>query len=119
MNPLGFALENFDAVGRYREKEHAKPIDATGAYETRAGGTAKFTGAKELARFLAASEETQYAFAQQAFHHFVKQPVRAYGLTKPDELRKTFADNGFNMRKLIVEIAVIGAMPKKDAKPPK
>jgi hypothetical protein len=119
MNPLGFALENFDAVGRFREKEREKPIDTTGGYETRAGDTAKFTGAKELAKFLANSEETQYAFAQQAFHHFAKQPVRAYGLTKPDELRKTFAENGFNMRKLIVELAVTAAVAKKDDKPPR
>jgi cytochrome c553 len=112
MNPLGFALENFDAAGRYRDTENAKAIDVSGYYETRAGTTAKFTGAKELAKFLAASEETQYAFAQQAFHHFVKQPVRAFGLDRPDELRKTFAENGFHMRKLIVEIAVTGAMTK-------
>jgi hypothetical protein len=78
----------------------------------------KFSGAKELARFLATSEETQYAFAQQAFHHFAKQPVRAYGLAKPDELRKTFAENGFNMRKLIVEIAATAALKQLDAKPP-
>lgn len=113
MNPLGFALENFDAVGRYRDKERDKPIDASGSYETRAGTTAKFAGAKELAEFLANSEETQYAFAQQAFHFYVKQPVRAYGQTKPEELRKTFAENGLNMRKLIVEIAVTGALPPR------
>jgi hypothetical protein len=116
MNPLGFALENFDAVGRFRARERDKPIDASGHYEARAGTTAKFTGAKELAKFLADSEETQYAFAQQAFHFYVKQPVRAYGLTKPEELRKTFAENGFNMRKLVVEIAVTGAMAKREPK---
>ena len=49
MNPLGFALENFDAVGRYREKERDKPIDASGSYETRSGNMVKFAGAKELA----------------------------------------------------------------------
>ncbi len=119
MNPLGFSLENFDAVGRYREKEKDKPIDASGSYETRTGTTAKFTGARELAKFLASSDETHYAFAQQAFHYFVKQPVRAYGLAKPEELRKTFADNDLNMRKLVVEIAVIGAMPRKELAPSK
>jgi hypothetical protein len=112
MNPLGFALESFDAVGRYREKERDKAIDATGSYETRAGGVAKFNGAKDLAKFLSNSEETQYSFAQQAFHHFAKQPVRAYGLAKPAELQKTFADNGFHVRKLIVEIASTAALAK-------
>jgi len=31
MDPLGFALENYDAIGRYREKEEGLPIDASGA----------------------------------------------------------------------------------------
>lgn len=30
MDPVGFALENFDAVGRWRDIEEGKPIDATG-----------------------------------------------------------------------------------------
>lgn len=119
MNPLGFSLEQFDAVGKFREEDNNKPVDASGLYETRAGATQKFTGAQQLAKFLAGSEEAHYAFAQQAFHFFVKQPVRAYGLAKPEELRKTFAESGLNVRKLVVEIAVIGAMPKKDEKPPK
>lgn len=112
MNPLGFALESFDAVGRYREKEREKPVDTSGSYEMRSGNVAKFNGAKGMGRFLADSEETQYAFAQQAFHHFAKQPVRAYGLTKPDELRKSFAESGFHMRKLIVEIAATAALKR-------
>jgi hypothetical protein len=110
MNPLGFALENFDAVGRYREKEHEKPIDVSGHYETRAGEQVKFTGARELAAFLARSEETQTAFIEQMFHYLVKQPTRAYGLNRPEELRKSFAENGFSIRKLVVDIAVTAAL---------
>jgi hypothetical protein len=30
MDPVGFAMENFDAVGRWRELEEGKPIDASG-----------------------------------------------------------------------------------------
>ena len=30
MDPVGFALENFDAVGRWRTVEEGKPVDATG-----------------------------------------------------------------------------------------
>jgi hypothetical protein len=43
MDPLGFALENFDAVGRYRTyDENFEPIDNTGVYAngTRIDGTA-------------------------------------------------------------------------------
>jgi hypothetical protein len=116
MNPLGFALENFDAVGKFRGTENGKPVDAVGSYDTRAGATAKFTGAKEMAKFLAASPEVADAFTERLFHHYVKQPVMAYGLTKPDELVKTFSENGFNVRKLVVDIAVTTATAKT---PPK
>ena len=30
MDPVGFALENFDAVGQWRERDSGKPVDVTG-----------------------------------------------------------------------------------------
>lgn len=30
IDPLGFALENFDAIGRYRSEEAGRPVDASG-----------------------------------------------------------------------------------------
>ena len=44
MDPLGFALENFDAVGRWRDLEGDHPIDASGEF---ANGT-KFTDVSGL-----------------------------------------------------------------------
>jgi hypothetical protein len=32
MDPVGFALENFDAVGRWREFEDGKPVDSAGGF---------------------------------------------------------------------------------------
>jgi hypothetical protein len=29
MDPVGFAMENFDAIGRWRTEEHGVPIDAS------------------------------------------------------------------------------------------
>ncbi|MCA1686512.1 MAG: DUF1592 domain-containing protein, partial [Planctomycetia bacterium] len=72
INPLGFGLEKFDAVGRLRAKEKGKPVDATGVYEDRAGGQVKFNGARDLAKALAASEEAHTAFVEQLFHYLVK-----------------------------------------------
>ena len=109
INPIGFALENFDAVGRHREKDAGKPIDVSGTYETRAGPIAKFDGPRQLATYLAGSEDVHGAFTQQMFQHLVKQSVRAYGLQKPAELRQTFVQNGYSVKKLIVEIAAIAA----------
>lgn len=109
INPLGFPLEKFDAVGRLRETDNGKAIDLSGEYETRAGPVAKFTGARELAEFLANSDDVHDSFVQQMFQHFVKQPVRAYGLEKPKQLDAAFAGSGYNIRKLLVEIAVVAS----------
>jgi hypothetical protein len=110
INHLGFALEHYDAIGRYRDREKDKPVDATGSYETRSGEPAKFDGAAALAEFLAKSEETQNAVVQQLFHYLVKQPIRAFGRTELVDLREAFAAKGYNLRELMVEIAVsVGA----------
>ena len=105
INALGFALENFDAVGRYRDVEKQKAIDATGQYLQRNGEFVRFAGARELAAFMARSEETHRAFARQLFHHMVQQPILAYGPGSIAELSAFFRDHQYNMKHLAVEIA--------------
>jgi hypothetical protein len=54
MDPLGFALENFDAIGRWRdESDGGIPIDASGTLPD----GAKFDGPSDLRELLAARPE--------------------------------------------------------------
>jgi hypothetical protein len=110
INPLGFSLENYDAVGRYREKEKGKPVDASGSYKTVSGELAQFDGARELAEFLAGSEEAHGCFAEQLFHHIMKQPVGAYGPNQQQNLEDAFAKADFSIRELMVEIMKAAAL---------
>ncbi|NND98536.1 MAG: DUF1592 domain-containing protein [Pirellulaceae bacterium] len=114
INPLGFALENFDPVGRFRESEKEITINATGSYITRLGQEVTFTGPRELADFLASSEDTHRAFVDSCFEHFAKQPINAYGPGTLDRLTKSFQDSGFNIRELLVAIAVTVASQARD-----
>jgi len=109
INGLGFALENFDAVGRFREQEGDRPIDSAGHYTTRDGQAVTFRGATELAAFLASSHDTHRAFVNRAFQHFVKQSVAAYGPTRLDDLTEQFRSSGYHIRSLLIEIAVVAA----------
>jgi hypothetical protein len=111
VNPLGFTLERYDAIGRLRDEEKGKPIDSTGGFTTRSGDLVKFRGASDLAKFVAGSDEAHEAFVARLFHHLVKQPVLAYGPEKLNELRRSFAENEFNIRRLVVEIVVQTALP--------
>ncbi len=110
INGLGFVLENYDAVGRYRTTERGKAIDASGQYSPRAGDQVKFTGPADLARYLINSEEAQQAFVNRAFLHFVKQPTAAYGSETTEKLTAKFRASNFNIRELIVEIGVVAAL---------
>jgi len=113
INPLGFTLEHFDAVGRFRDTDNGKPVQAAGTYQTRTGELVTFAGARDLAKFLAATDEVSAAFAERLFHHLAQQPVRAYGPNTLADLRKGFAANGYNVRKLAAEIAAMAALPPR------
>jgi Protein of unknown function (DUF1592)/Protein of unknown function (DUF1588)/Protein of unknown function (DUF1587)/Protein of unknown function (DUF1585)/Protein of unknown function (DUF1595)/Planctomycete cytochrome C len=49
MDPLGLALENFDALGRWRDREQGNPVDSTGRLIT----GESFSNVRELKRILA------------------------------------------------------------------
>lgn len=110
VNPLGFSLENFDAVGRFRHEEKGRPVDSTGAYRTRQGELVRFAGVRDLANFLANSPETHSAFIEQLFHYMVKQPIRAYQPDSIAALKQSFAKHDFNLRRLMVEIMASSAL---------
>ncbi len=110
INSAGFALENFDAAGRFRQQERDREIDATGQYEQRNGQLVRFNGAKELAGFLARSEETRRSFVRQLFHHQVQQPILAYGPDTIQRLAELLEQHEFSIRRVQVEIAVISAL---------
>jgi hypothetical protein len=116
INPLGFALENFDAIGRYREAEKDKPVEPAGTYVMRSGEVAKFNGVRELAEFLAKNDETHEAFVRHLFHHTVKQPLAAYGPERPRQLKQAFVENDYNISKLLVEIVATCALESEAAK---
>ncbi|WP_231598434.1 DUF1592 domain-containing protein [Crateriforma conspicua] len=57
MDQLGFGLENFDAVGRFRKMDGKFPVDSSG--ELPGGRT--FNGGKELSELLGRSEQKSFA----------------------------------------------------------
>ena len=109
INGLGFALENFDAAGKFRSQEKAKSLDPTGKYVDRDGVEVSFSGPRELAEYIVSSDDAHRAFVNRAFQHFVKQPAAAFGTATLDELTDRFQKNNFNINELIVEISVVAA----------
>ena len=65
INPLGFAFENFDAIGGYRTADHGFPIDAAATYHFVDGREISYNGAVELSRELAKSPEVHACYSRQ------------------------------------------------------
>jgi hypothetical protein len=68
MDPLGFGLENFDGIGRWREKEKGRPVDASGALP----GGESFRGPIELVGVLSKR--------QDAFRRHLARTLLTYAL---------------------------------------
>jgi len=64
MDPIGFAFENYDGIGKYRTTDNGKPVDASGKV-TLDGAEHAFANAVELSGLLAASAEVRRCFATQ------------------------------------------------------
>jgi hypothetical protein len=110
INPLGFALEQFDGIGRLRDTEKGRPINTISDYLSADGSTVRLTSAGDLARHATESPSAQNGFIEMLFNQVAKQPVRAYGSGVLNRLRGDFAASGFNVQFLLAETAVINAL---------
>ncbi len=77
MDPLGFALENFDGIGRWRDMDGSTPIDASGELPD---GTA-FDGPVEFREaLLDRSGEFVRTFAEKLLTYALGRPVQHYDI---------------------------------------
>ena len=109
INPLGFSLENFDAVGRWRTKDNNKPVNSVSEFTTHEGQLVRLTGPRDIVNYVASNPAGQRAFIRHLFHHLVKQEPAAYGPTTLDNLQKAFASNHCHIQKLMIDIAIVAA----------
>ncbi|MCF7784816.1 MAG: DUF1592 domain-containing protein [Prosthecobacter sp.] len=114
INPLGFSLENFDAIGRWRTQDNNKPVNAQGDFADDEGRKVHLTGPRDIVNYVATSPYGHRAFIRQLFNHFVKQQPLAYGPQTLENLQHTFATSNFNVQKLLVDIALESVLHGKD-----
>jgi hypothetical protein len=111
INPLGFSLEHYDSLGRWREKEKGKLINDDSVLETDTGNRIDIKGPREVAEFAANSPLAHEAFVRQLFHHVTKQPVLAYTPGTAERLETQFREGGFRIDNLLHKIAVTATQP--------
>ncbi len=102
MDPIGFALQGFDSVGRVRTKdEKNRPLDTTSILPV-GDRMLSFTGAVDLARQLANLPESQRCFSKQVFRYALKKPVTGDDEASATALGDLFLKGGQDIRELLL-----------------
>jgi hypothetical protein len=63
-NPLGYAFENYDAIGKFRTTDHGKPVNAADSY-TLDGELKSFANGVELSHLLAEAKQTHDCYVRK------------------------------------------------------
>ncbi len=101
LDPLGLALERFDAIGQYREVENALPIDPAG---TLPSGEV-FADAGELAELIAEDPAFIECAVRQALVYALGRGLAERDADVVERIADTLARRGFRTRELFVLIA--------------
>jgi hypothetical protein len=102
MDPLGFALEQFDAVGRFRSHDGQAPVDATGKLPD---GT-EFNGVEDLRRILATEKQEQFVrcFTEKLLIYATGRGTEYYDRCAIDEIVALAAKHDYEFAYIIAGI---------------
>lgn len=102
LDPIGFGLENFDAIGRWRvQDDTGGPIDAAGELP----GGKHFTSPRELKAILAArKDDLTHNLTEKLLAYALCRPLEGYDEIVVDHLMETIAKDDYRIQTLISEI---------------
>lgn len=83
LDPLGFGLENFDAIGAWRDRDNKQPIDASGELP----GGEKFNGPAELRKvLLSKADQFRRCFAEKLLTFALGRGLEYYDKCAVDDI---------------------------------
>jgi mono/diheme cytochrome c family protein len=102
LDPIGFGLENFDAIGRWRDQDDTGgAIDAAGELP----GGKRFASPKELKTIIAArAGDLSRNLTEKLLAYALCRQLEGYDEIVVDRLMETIAKDGYRMQTLISEI---------------
>ena len=107
MDPIGFGLENFNAIGAWREKDGEAPVDAAG---TLASGD-KFANAVELSSLLAQKRRWEFtrSMAERMLTYALGRGTEHYDRPAIDKIAEQLEQGGDRFSALV--LAVVDSFP--------
>jgi len=104
INPVGFAFEHFDGMGRYRETENdGLIIDSSGSYEF-TDGAKSFADAGELMQQMAESEQTHLCYAKKLASFSLQRDIVAGDATLVSALATVSRGREGSIKQVLTEL---------------
>jgi Protein of unknown function (DUF1592)/Protein of unknown function (DUF1588)/Protein of unknown function (DUF1595)/Protein of unknown function (DUF1585)/Protein of unknown function (DUF1587) len=103
INPVGFAFEDFDALGNHRDTEKGAPVDASGSLMV-GSINLSFVGGKELAEQIAVLPEAQACYAQNWLRYALGRADTVDDMRTLAILRQGLANADYGVRDVLVDI---------------
>jgi hypothetical protein len=103
INPVGFGLENYDAVGGFRSQENGEPIDASGRLAGTASNTS-FDDGVQLAQALALAPESRLCYAKSWFRYTLGREDTAADSCGLQVLADRLADDKYTALDLLTDM---------------
>ncbi len=75
LNPLGYAFENYDAIGKFRTMDHGKPVDAADIYQLD-GEVRSFTNGVELSHALSEAKQLHHCYVENMMTYLHGRPLQ-------------------------------------------
>lgn len=99
LDPIGFGLEKFDAIGRWRERDsNGQPIDATGELP----GGHRFAGPRDLKAIIATrTNNVARNLLERLLAYSLGRKLEGYDEIVVDDLMEQLAADGYRMRSLL------------------
>jgi hypothetical protein len=102
MDPVGFAFENYNAVGKFRVKDNEGAIDPSGILP----GGQKFNGPKELKQILMGKKDLfSRTLAEKMAIYAIGRGLEYYDKAAVDRIVTALDRNDYRFSVLMVEIA--------------
>jgi hypothetical protein len=106
MDPIGFSMENFDAIGKWRDRDSGNPIDATGVLPD----GARFEGTAGLRKILLDhSHEFVSTVSEKLLMYAAGRNLQYYDAPAVREIAREAAKNNYTFASLVS--AVVKSVP--------
>lgn len=103
IDPLGFSLEHFNAIGKWRDKDGSFPIDSSGSLTT----GQKFTGPADLANIFLTDRRDTYlrGLVKKMMTYALGRGIETYDRPAVDAVLARMAKDNYTFQSMVLAIA--------------